>query len=291
MKRFVRRTVAAVAAFSALAAVVPAAAQAAPSRYDEYYHYMDTGKAAIPYHDTRWVPQGMTKWGENDLVIAYYDRYHTQKSIISIIDRASGRYVKMFHLDTTAHVGGLAMTSKYLWVSEDGHLRRYLRSALSGTSGRTLTTQARIAVAGKASYAFAEGEYVWVGTFNAEHRDWMYEYRVGSTGGLTYVQKKYTPSQVQGVVVTSSRIVWATSYGRDNDSHLVAWPRSTTYNGSSKIGNWVTAPNMAEGMVIAGGQLQVVYESSSDAYNGTADGNAADYIIRSVHHGSIPSLP
>ena len=44
-------------------------------------------------------------------------------------------------------------------------------------------------------------------------------------------------------------------------------------------------------MVIAGGQIQVVYESGSDEYNGTADGNAADYIIRSVHHGSMPPLP
>ncbi len=271
--------------------LVPGSADAAPARYNEYYKYFDTGHAYIPYHDSRWVPQGLTKLGENQLVISYYDRFHTQKSRIAVINRSTGKYVKMFNLDTTSHAGGLAMTDKYLWVASDGHLRRYARSALSGRSGGTLHTQAYLPVKGKASYAFAEGNTVWIGTFNAAHRDWMYQYSVGSSGKLTYRQARYTPSQVQGVVVTSTRIVWAQSYGRDNDSKLIVWPRSKVYNGSTKIGNWVTAPNMTEGMVIAGGQIQVVYESGSDEYNGTADGNAADYIIRSVHHGSMPPLP
>lgn len=273
-----------------LVGLLPMEAQAAPARYNEYYAYLDTGSSYIPYHDTRWVPQGLTKWGENLLVISYYDTYGTSNSRIAVINRGSGSYVKMFNLDTKGHVGGIAMTSKYLWVTVGSSLRRYSRSSLSGTSGGTLRGQKDIPVKAS-SYAYAEGENVWVGRFNETSRDYMYRYSVGSTGGLTYREARYTPSQVQGVVVTSTRIVWAQSWGRDNDSTLVSWPRSRTYNGSSAIGNFVTAPNMAEGMVIAGGQLQIVFESGSDAYNGTKDGNSADYIIRSVHHGSIPALP
>ncbi len=271
--------------------VVPGTANAAPSRYNEYYHYFDTGNAKIPYHDSRWVPQGLTKLGENRLVIAYYDRFHRYNSIITIIDRATGRYVKTLHLDTKSHVGGLAMTKKYFWVTSEGYARRYDRNALSTASGRTIHQQKAIPVRGSASYAVAEGETLWVGTFNEKHRDYMYQYAVGAKGALSFRQSRLTPSQVQGVVVTGTRFVWSQSWGRDNDSKLIVWPRSKVYSGSTKVGNWVTAPNMAEGMVIAGGQLQVVFESGSDAYNGTADGNAADYIIRSVHHGSMPSLP
>jgi hypothetical protein len=35
----------------------------------------------------------------------------------------------------------------------------------------------------------------------------------------------------------------------------------------------------------------VVFESGANAYNGHDDGDAASYIIRSVHHGKMPPLP
>jgi hypothetical protein len=291
MARLLRRLALVLAVLLGSTVLVPTAAQAAPSRFDEYYTYFDTGKKWIPFHDTRWVPQGLTKLGENTLVISYYDRSDKLNSRIALIDRVSGRYLRTYNLDVKAHVGGLAMTSKYFWVSEGGHLRRYARSALSGPSGGTLHTQKRVDVKGHGSYVFAEGETLWTGTFNHYHRDWMYQYRVNGNGTLTYLQDRYTPSNVQGVVVTSTRIVWSQSYGRNSDSKLIVWPRSKAYNGSAKIGNWITAPNMSEGMVIAGGEIQVVFESGANAYNGHDDGDAASYIIRSVHHGKMPPLP
>ena len=57
------------------------------------------------------------------------------------------------------------------------------------------------------------------------------------------------------------------------------------------IGRWLVAPNMSQGLVMAGGRVQVIFESCSSAYDGTVDGNAADYIVCSVHHGPFLSLP
>ena len=42
-----------------------------------------------------------------------------------------------------------------------------------------------------------------------------------------------------------------------------------------------TPPNMAEGMVIAKGELHVLYESGSAIYDD------ADYQVRTVHHGPV----
>jgi len=73
---------------------------------------------------------------------------------------------------------------------------------------------------------------------------------------------------VQEVIVTSTRIVWSQSFGRDNDSRLIFWPGGTTDNGGSTIGNWLAAPNMSERLVVAGGQIHVIFESCTEEHDG-----------------------
>ena len=69
-----------------------------------------------------------------------------------------------------------------------------------------------------------------------------------------------TPSNVQGMAVTSRNVIWSRSYGRDNDS-LIDVRRAGAPNGATVKA--VVAPNMAEGIAIAGPTLHVVYESGS----------------------------
>lgn len=288
-----RLVTAASAALMTLATVLfPTAAVAAPAQFDEYYRYFDVGPKWQIYAHSRWVPQGLTKLSENTLVISYYDRFESLNSIVALVDRSTGNWLRTYPLDIKGHVGGIAATSGHLWVTYGDTVRRYPRSQLSRTGGTTMTTSYSRTVAA-ASYAFAEGNYLWVGQFDETSREYMYRYTVDSAGNLSssWSQRVYTPSRVQGVVVTPTRIVWSQSFGRDNDSQLIFWPRGTTYNGSTSIGNWLTAPNMSEGLVVAGGQIQVIFESCSEAYDGTADGNAADYIVCSIHHGGFPNLP
>lgn len=289
------------AALAVLCTTVPTgAAQAAEhGDYTEYYSHFDTGPAYIPFVDTKWVPQGLTKWGEDQLVISYYDSSGSENSRIAVTDRSTGDLVKWLKLDTKGHVGGLAMTSSHLWVASGGSLRRYSRSALGSTaSGGQLTVQTSVDVLGSASYAFAQGDTVWVGNFTWNYDsfgnkvcpsynassdwDWMYQYRVNSDGSLTYLQDRRTPGAVQGVAVTSEKLIWSTSCGRDNDSRIVVWNRDYAFDANWDHGNVIVAPNMSEGMVIAGGRLQVVYESGSAYYSD------ADYRVRTVHHGVIP---
>lgn len=276
------------AAVLAVTVAVTVSVSASAAGYDEYESYFDSHSTDMPFTNSKWVPQGLTKRGEDQLVISYYDRFEDANSRIAIVNRATGARVKWLRLDTKGHVGGLAMTRDWLWVANGGYLYRYKRSQLGQDSGTTIHRSASINVKGKASYAYAEGETVWVGDFSSgDDYQWMYQYRV-SGGSLSYAQDRRTPSKVQGVALTPTKIIWSQSYGRENDSKLIIWKRDRTYDRNWDYGNVVVAPPMSEGLVIANGRLFVAYESGSDKYDGTADGDRAKVVIRKLHHGTIP---
>src|SRR5262245_48940070 len=51
-----------------------------------YYKIFNRGNAKIPGHDTRWIPQGVTYWPEQDaLIISYYDGEHAKNSRLAAI--------------------------------------------------------------------------------------------------------------------------------------------------------------------------------------------------------------
>lgn len=296
MTSSVRTTLAAalLASASLLAPGMVSPAHAADT-FPEYDRYFDTGPAQIPLHDTKWVPQGLARVGANVLAISYYDWTGQDNSRIILVDRATGERLRGYTLPNKSHVGGIATTDEYLWVAGEGVLRKYAFSSLLSTRSTPLVQIGdAIDVAGKASYLYAEGETLWVGNFNSTSRDWMYQYRVGGAGGLTYVQDRRTPSEVQGVIVTDNKIIWSTSEGRTNPGRLIVWPKGQAYDGSTDKGNALKAPNMIEGIVLSGGEIQAVFESGADRYNGSPDGDGmgtADVQVRTIQHGSIPPLP
>lgn len=271
-------------------------AASAPEKYDRYHAWIDPGPVDYPLYNTQWVPQGLTNFGTDRLVISYYDSKGDYNSRIVITDRAGNR-LKTLRFDHKGHVGGLAATGSYLWVASGGKVYRYSRSAIANaSSGSVIEAGYTRDVAGKASYAYAEGESIWVGDFNWDYdggiktcpelNDYgsMYRYTIDSDNTLSdsYVGKRTSPAGAQGVVVTSNRIIWSTSCGRDNDSTLVVWDKSRGYNGTNDYGNVYTAPNMSEGMTRIGSTIFLVFEAGSTAYSD------ADYRVRSIHRGAIP---
>lgn len=290
-----RRKLGVVAAAFALAATMATtvSASAIPPQYPEYHVYFESHRIDMPLVKDRWVPQGLTKWGEDRLIISYYDRFETTWSRIAIVDRATGARIKWLRLDTKGHVGGLAKTKEWLWVATSGHVYRYSHRQLSKPTGKMMLRGYDKDVKGKASYAYAEGENVWVGNFDAgDDPQWMYRYSITSDDKLTYEEDRRTPSKVQGVALTPTKIIWSTSHGRKNDSTLIVWKRDEAYDeDDDQYGNEIVAPPMTQGLAIANGKLFVDYESCSDKYNGSAnDGKGrASVIICKLHYGTIPS--
>lgn len=300
MKRRLQALLAGAAAVT-MAVTLTGAAEAVPERYERYHAWFDAGPVDYPLYNTRWVPQGLTNLGDSRLVTSYYDSEDDSalklKSRIVITDLAGVRK-KSLWLDTKGHVGGLAATSEWLWIADGGDLRRYSRRAIANAEdGDSIRASYVRTVLGKASYAYASGETVWVGDFNWDYDGGvktcpeynedlagMYQYRVNSNDQLDHVRTVRTPGSVQGLTVTGTRYIWSTSCGRDNDSRIVVWDRARTYDGTNDYGNVYTAPNMSEGMTRIGAKLFLIFEAGSSFYDD------ADYRVRTIHRGkgSIP---
>jgi hypothetical protein len=272
---------AAVLALACLALLGPAAAGAAdPPRYKPYYDIFDRGDALIPGHDTRWTPQGLAYWPEQDaLVISYYDGQHKKRSRLAVIDRATGKGLKIVELPGKGHVGGLGMSDAYLWAADGGRVTRFAKTTLATTAdGARLKAAGSYAVRAS-SYLTIVGRQLWLGEYKKDSGATAYRYTLDK-GGVPRDDHKTlaTPSQVQGMAIASGRVIWSRSTGRDNDSLLDVRPLSAP---TGPGGRSILAPNMSEGIVLARGELHVLYESASATY---AD---ADYRVRTVHHGPI----
>jgi hypothetical protein len=279
--RALRWAVALLVAVGVLAA--PALVGAAdPPRYREYYRLFDRGPALIPGHDTSLVPQGLTYWAARDaLIISYYDDAGGA-SRIAIVDRGTGRNVKTLLLRTTGHVGGLGMTrSGHLWVANNGKLVRYSSATLDGGQDGTTITADRTFDVPASSFVGVRGDDLWVGTFARSGTPRAYPYRVTAGGGLASAGASFPiPRSTQGMAVTADHFVFTRSFGRDNDSRIESYARRVPIAN----GPMLTAPNMAEAAVVAGGEVHVLYESGSAKYDD------ADYRVRTVHHAPVTVL-
>lgn len=299
---------------------------------DEFNAWFDPGPARFPLAASRWIPQGLTKLSEDVLIASYYDRCYkewkdgklvwsdtsqdeckteadptTRNSIVVLFSRTTGARIKTFNLNHTGHVGGIAMTKDYLWVvnrhgnepsvngQERGTLWGYPRSELGKADFAFIKPTRKRTDMPAWSYAYAQGETLWVGQwakYGTDNCCTMFQYSVRSDGTLGGIlDQRRTPTAAQGVAVTSSTIVWSQSRGRPYASNLIVWPKSVAYVWNDGVGNWVDAPSMSQGLVYAGGELQVLFESCTQAYNGTEDGEAAIDITCSVWNGIAPPYP
>ena len=268
-----------VAMLSLLVLAAPAVAHAAdPARYRPYYAIFDRGDAKIPGHDTRWVPQGLAYWPQRDaLLISYYDGQRTKNSRLAAIDRASGKRLQLYELNGDGHVGALAIAGPYLWIGDSGKLHRYALSVLDATGPLPRITASESFSVRASSFATVEGDKLWLGDFNQGTDSAAWRYAVDADGDLAYDGARIeAPPQAQGLAIADGKGIWSRSFGRDNDSVIDIGPLA-----GGTFPRSIVAPNMAEGMVIARGELHVLYESGSDIYSD------ADYRVRTVHHGPV----
>jgi hypothetical protein len=136
----------------------------------------------VPFAGTRWIPQGLSTVGTDKLVVSYYDEQERRPSRIALVDRRAGYGLTWFSLDIVGHVGGIAVTRSYLWVTDETDsgptLRRYLRTDLERVEARGTLHAGAVFPVGAESYAFAEGESIWVGRFDPSRDSTMYRYDV-----------------------------------------------------------------------------------------------------------------
>ncbi|MEV4422219.1 hypothetical protein AB0L40_19920 [Patulibacter sp. NPDC049589] len=276
-------TAGAVALAAASVAAPAVAADDPPDLVPYYATPFIRGLNLIPGYDTNWTPQGLAYWPEHDaLVISYYDSSKTpQNSRLAIIDRSTGARLKIVSLPFTGHVGGLAAKGKYLWVANEGAVTRVRKTDIDATPdlGQVRTAGAKKVQA--SSYMTIVGNKMWVGAYDKDQGSKAYRYSLGSRSVPKFDgHTMNTPAQVQGMAIKGKKVLWSLSTGRDERSTLAIRSTKAPTGGGRNI----VAPNMSEGVVIAKGEVHVLYESGSGTYSD------ASYRVKTVHHAPTAAV-
>lgn len=253
-----------------------------------------SNSASIPNLSTH-TPQGAGTWynwdgsGKNLLLVASY-RDGADSQIYGI-DPSTGSTVGVVAI-AESHVGGITVTKGWAFVSGQGSsIRKYsltaLRDALKAAGTPYLTQVGTARDVAASSFIGSYGDSLFSGSFNADGRGIMYEYKVADDGTLTTLAGAWeVPTKTQGLTVTANHFIYSTSYGRGNRSNLYVVKRGQKDLDAAAL-SCFRAPSMTEGITEYNGTAYLVYESASYLYGSDP---ATLNVIPRMHKASITSL-
>lgn len=253
-----------------------------PTKIGDYSAFNAISEAKFIVPGLRnFVPQGMDFWEEENLLLisAYPISTSTSPtSMIFAIDIETGLLFGKYciknanNTNHTSHVGGLAVTTKNLFISTGSQLLRIPLSQFytAGTSG-VLKIVETINVPVKASFCNYSGGKLWVGDFyltgnssystpdwrhmtsndGANYGAWAVGYNLADTESEFTIENwnsstmQYaTPDviysirdSVQGFAVVNDNIVLSKSYGRNAKSSLYVYKINTEAHTTVKLNN------------------------------------------------------
>jgi hypothetical protein len=191
-----------------------------------------------------------------------------------------------------SHVGGITVSKGWAFVSGQGSsIRKYrlteLRDALKAAGTPYLTQVGTARDVAASSFMGSYGDSLFSGSFNADGRGTMYEYKIADDGTLTTVAGAWeVPTKTQGLTVTANHFIYSTSYGRGNRSNIYVVKRGQKDLDAAAL-SCFRAPSMTEGITELSGTAYLVYESASYLYGSDP---ATLNVIPRMHKASISSL-
>lgn len=245
---------------------------------------------------TAMTPQGITIAGKYILLTAY-DGEHEHASVVYVLDKKTGKYLKTIQVAGRPHLGGIAYdpVAKNIWVtgSQDDS------SALMSFSLKKLEKYSynkkkqpieydnviSLPTIERASCVTYYDNQLFVGFFNTDGQGQIASYPIARSGDfkgtITSDQIKAVTGQVswalgsgsasmdrqiQGIAFYQNWIILSQSYG-SKDSKLYFFPISALNNldegNAEKV---VIMPPYLEQIYVQNGQLLMLFESGSKAY-------------------------
>ncbi|TCO47539.1 hypothetical protein EV646_10592 [Kribbella antiqua] len=253
-----------------------------------------SNSASIPNLSTH-TPQGAGTWynwdgsGKNLVLIASY-RDGADSQIYGI-DPSTGSTVGVVAI-AESHVGGITVSKGWAFVSGQGSsIRKYrlteLRDALKAAGTPYLAQVGTARDVAASSFMGSYGDSLFSGSFNADGRGTMYEYKIADDGTLTTVAGAWeVPTKTQGLTVTANHFIYSTSYGRGNRSNIYVVKRGQKDLDAAAL-SCFRAPSMTEGVTELSGTAYLVYESASHLYGSDP---ATLNVIPRMHKASVSSL-
>lgn len=250
-------------------------------------------------------PQGMA-FVEDYVVISAYSKSYKYNSVLWILEKTSGKFIKTVVLPTTSHVGGLAYDSmhKRLWVTttddqSDSQISALkLENILEDNFKETeeaiaFSHQFHLTDISKSSYMTYQDNALFVGYFDKDDLGHMGYFKLDDAGlPLKYdaSEEGYRPSviydtaeRVQGMAFLGNQVVFSQSYG-NKDSKLLYFPNPglekwTNFEEDTAQDELVTPPYMQQ-IVPEGDALYLLFESSATKYRLDPTVTTIDRIIK-----------
>lgn len=246
---------------------------------------------------TSMTPQGIAVTDKYTFISAYC-RTKEHRSVIFMIDTATGAYIKTIVLKDTTHAGGLAYDEKndvlwfssYLSVEEEDTRTRYASiSCLTLAEMESYDLDSRSAAIPyrntcpvmfpATSFITYYDGHIYAGYWKKDKNGYSmaasYEIVNGGTAIADEPEEAfYIPGRVQGLQVYRNEIIFSISYGIDESKVEVYDIRSGRISGSNysseKPRQELKLPQKLEQIYSYKGRLYCLFESGSFAYRLTA---------------------
>lgn len=237
-------------------------------------------------------PQGIAVVSKYILLTAY-DGNHTHASVIYVLDKKSGKYIKTIQVSGRPHLGGIAYdpVAKNIWVTSKMGKSSALASfslkemkAYKAGSQMPIKYNHQIAIPAveKASTVTYYDGQLFVGFFNMYGRGKVAAYTIARSGknkgsitnneikSVTGTLQWSDPTgettmdkQIQGIAIYQDKIFLSQSYGSKN-SKLYVFPTTALNNLDEKNAELIIElPPYLEQITAYKGQLLCVFESGS----------------------------
>lgn len=234
-------------------------------------------------------PQGLS-FLEDYVVISAYSNGGGFNSVLWVLDKKTGKYIKTIVLPTTSHVGGIAYDhlNNRLWITTTEGDDTSQISALNLNTIKTdqfsktkkpveFDFQVSLGQIERSSYMAYDQEKLLVGYFDKDDHGHLGIFQLDSEGyptGKNLDSEAYqpttiidTPDQIQGIAVHGHQILLSQSYG--NEDSKILWFDFSGYNALTDLlepKKELVAPPYMQQIQVEGDLLYLLFESSAFKY-------------------------
>jgi hypothetical protein len=220
-------------------------------------------------------------YGINSEKLEAEKNHKTHNSVIYIIDRKTGEYIKNIVLPDTNHVGGLATDGSAIFIakSSDEQISVItLKSIKKALDTKSLSVKVKydytVDCGCTASFVTYYDNSLWVGIFNEDSNGMLKRFSVNQKNyKLTEKSSIEIPAKANGACFTEINgevcLAISTSYGRKSVSQLYLCGVSdygTKNMTVTEKGRYILPP-LAQNICIYDGRVYSIYESAATCYS------------------------
>ncbi len=218
-------------------------------------------------------------FGSNKAKLAAEENHKVHNSVIYILDRESGTYLKTLVLPDDNHVGGLATDGKNLFIakSSDKQISVIGLAQISlAMQTKSLTVKAvyefNFDCGCTASFVTYHNDILWVGVFDEKAEGELNGYEIGLLG-LKKVASVKIPAKANGAAFYDYEdeicLVVGSSYGRKNLSKAHLYTVDSYGEDDMQINekDVYTLPPTVQNFAFYGDNVYHIYESAATCYS------------------------